>query len=75
MKALALIALIFLPPAPVYSLLLGADSADTVDKIAVVVGDQVILASELANQLQLSAFQSGQRPKTEKEIHLFHCYL
>lgn len=48
-----------------------SDSTDTVDKIAVVVGDQVILASELANQLQLTAFQSGQRPKTEEEVRLF----
>jgi peptidyl-prolyl cis-trans isomerase SurA len=71
MKALAFIALILLRPAPVYSLSIGADSADTVDKIAVIVGDQVILASELANQLQLTSFQSGQRPKTEEEIHLF----
>jgi len=71
MRALALIALILLRPAPVYSLSPGNDSADTVDKIAVVVGDQVILASELANQLQLAAFQGGQRPKTEEEIRLF----
>jgi peptidyl-prolyl cis-trans isomerase SurA len=49
----------------------GADSTNTVDKIAVVVGDQVILASELANQLQLAAFQSGQRPQTEAEIRQF----
>ena len=48
-----------------------SDSSNTIDKIAVVVGDQVILASELANQLQLAAFQSGQRPKTEEEIRLF----
>ena len=49
----------------------GDDSTNTVDKIAVVVGDQVILASELANQLQLAAFQSGQRPQTEAEIRRF----
>lgn len=48
-----------------------SDSSGTVDKIAVVVGDQVILTSELANQLQLTAFQSGQRPKTEEEIRSF----
>jgi peptidyl-prolyl cis-trans isomerase SurA len=48
-----------------------SDSSGTVDKIAVVVGDQVILTSELANQLQLTAFQSGQRPKTEEEVRLF----
>ncbi|MCD6249802.1 MAG: peptidylprolyl isomerase [candidate division Zixibacteria bacterium] len=44
---------------------------DTVDKIAVVVGDEVILASELANQVQLTAFQTGHQPKTEKEIQQF----
>lgn len=71
MKALTIIALILLLPALAYSLPPGTDSTDTVDKIAVVVGDQVILASELANQLQLTAFQSGQRPKTEEEIRLF----
>lgn len=71
MKAPASIALILLWPALAYSLPPGADSTDTVDKIAVVVGDQVILASELANQLQLTAFQGGQRPKTEDEIRLF----
>lgn len=71
MKALTLVALVLLRPALAYSLPPGADSTDTVDKIAVVVGDQVILASELANQLQLTSFQSGQRPKTEEEIRLF----
>ena len=61
--------LLGLMPAQGYSS--DADSTNTVDKIAVVVGDQVILASELANQLQLAAFQSGQRPTTEQEIRLF----
>ncbi len=41
---------------------------DVVDKIIVVVGDRVILASELASQIQLYAFQSGIQPKTEAEI-------
>ena len=45
--------------------------ADTVDKIAVVVGDEVILASELANQVQLTAFQTGHRPQSEEEILQF----
>ena len=44
---------------------------ETVDKIAVVVGDDIILASELANQIQMAAFQSGRRPETEKEIREF----
>ena len=41
---------------------------ETVDKIAAVVGDEIILASELANQIQMVAFQTGKRPKTEEEI-------
>jgi len=41
---------------------------ETVDRIAVVVGDEIILASELANQIQMMAFQTGQRPKNEDEI-------
>jgi peptidyl-prolyl cis-trans isomerase SurA len=41
---------------------------DTVDKIAVVIGDQVILASELANQIQTTAFQTQRQPKTEAEM-------
>ena len=41
---------------------------DVIDKIIVVVGDRVILASELASQIQLYAFQSGIQPKTEAEI-------
>lgn len=50
---------------------LPADSADTVDKIAVVVGDEVILASELANQIQMVAFQTGQRPEGAEQIARF----
>jgi len=49
----------------------AADSGDVVDKIAVVVGDEVILASELSNQIQMVAFQSGQRPKTQEEVVRF----
>lgn len=44
---------------------------ETIDKIAVVVGDEVILASELAGQIQLAAFNTRERPKTEKEIQAF----
>ncbi|MEW5994223.1 MAG: peptidylprolyl isomerase [Candidatus Zixiibacteriota bacterium] len=44
---------------------------ETVDKIIAVVGDQVILASELAGQMQLLALQTGQRPKTEEELKQF----
>jgi peptidyl-prolyl cis-trans isomerase SurA len=71
MRTFVSVALILLGPAAASSASPGVDSTDTVDKIAVVVGDQVILASELANQLQLTAFQTGQRPKTEEEIRLF----
>ncbi|MCP4684188.1 MAG: hypothetical protein GY867_01970 [bacterium] len=44
---------------------------ETVDKVAVVIGDEVILASELASQIQLVAFQTGRRPETEQEIQKF----
>ncbi len=47
------------------------DSADTVDKIAVVVGDEAILTSELANQIQMVAFQTGQRPEKPDEVLKF----
>jgi len=53
--------------------LCGAISAfgaerEVIDRIAVVVGNEVILATELANQVQLAAFQSGSRPETQAEI-------
>jgi len=41
---------------------------EVVDRIVAVVGDQVILASELASQLQLAALQSGKKPKTQDEL-------
>ncbi len=41
---------------------------ETVDKIVAVVGDQVILASELASQLQLAVLQSGRQPRTQQEM-------
>jgi peptidyl-prolyl cis-trans isomerase SurA len=53
------------------ALAVPADSVDTVDKIAVVVGDEVILASELANQIQMVAFQTGTRPEGAKQIAEF----
>lgn len=51
-------------------LLVGSAVAqrETADRIVAVVGDQVILASELANQLQLVALQAGMRPKNEAEL-------
>jgi len=44
---------------------------ETVDKTAVVVGKEIILASELASQMQLVAFQTNRRPTTESEIQKF----
>lgn len=41
---------------------------ETVDQIVAVVGDEVIVASELSNQIQLAVLQSGLRPKTEAEL-------
>jgi len=41
---------------------------ETIDRIVAVVGNEVILASELAAQVQMAAFQSGQRPQTEQEL-------
>ncbi|UCE24485.1 MAG: peptidylprolyl isomerase [Candidatus Zixiibacteriota bacterium] len=41
---------------------------EPVDQIAAVVGDEVILASELANQMQLAALQAGIRPKNQQEL-------
>jgi len=41
---------------------------ETVDKIVAVVGNEVILASELATQVQMYVFQSGQQPKSEEEL-------
>ena len=55
----------------VFMTLTGANTyaqREVVDKIVAVVGDQVILASELANQIQMIAFQSGKQPRTEKEL-------
>ncbi|MEW6412693.1 MAG: peptidylprolyl isomerase [Candidatus Zixiibacteriota bacterium] len=41
---------------------------EVIDRIVAVVGDQVILASELAGQMQLLVLQSGTRPKNQQEI-------
>lgn len=41
---------------------------ETIDRIVAVVGNEVILASELAGQVQMAAFQSGQRPQSEQEL-------
>jgi peptidyl-prolyl cis-trans isomerase SurA len=44
---------------------------EKIDKIVAVVDNDVILASELANQMQMVAFQTGRQPKTEAEIEAF----
>ena len=69
MRALRLLLLVI----AVAIMLTGTLSAqrETVDEIVAVVGDQVILASELANQIQLIALQSGVRPKNEEELKEF----
>jgi len=55
------------------ALLVGAAGSveakrEVVDRIVAVVGDKVILASELANQIQMQVLQSGRQPKTQSEI-------
>ena len=54
--------LLFFGALPAYS------QREPLDRIVVVVGDQVILASELNSQIQLYAFQSGKQPRTEAEL-------
>lgn len=60
--AILVAGLLILTVAPAYSEL------EDVDKIAVIVGPEVILASELAGQIQMHAFQTGRRPQTQAEI-------
>ncbi len=40
---------------------------ETVDKIAVVVGNEIILASEVASSMQRLVLQTGERPKSEED--------
>ncbi len=44
------------------------NNINVLDKIAAIVGDEVILASEVASQVQMIAFQSGNKPVTEDEV-------
>lgn len=46
----------------------SAQVRETVDRIVAVVGREVITASELANQIQMIAFQTRRQPKSEEEI-------
>jgi len=41
---------------------------ETVDRIVAVVGDEIILASELASQIQFTVFQGGEEPKSEEAL-------
>jgi len=41
---------------------------EVVDRIAIVVGDEVILASEISGQIQMYVLQSGVRPQSENEM-------
>lgn len=44
------------------------EERQVIDRIAAVVGDRVILASELAGQLQMLFVQSGQRPRNQDQL-------
>lgn len=59
-----------MPTIAMVAILAGALFAQgqMVDKIVAVVGDEVILASELVSQLQLVTLQSGLRPQTQAEL-------
>lgn len=46
----------------------GWSQRDVVDKIVAIVGDKVILASEVATQTQLMVMQSENKPTTEEEV-------
>ncbi len=41
---------------------------ETIDRIVAIAGSKVILASELASQMQMVAMQTGKRPKNEQEV-------
>ena len=44
---------------------------EAVDRVIAIVGDRVILASELATQVQMIALQTGRHPKDEQELQQF----
>jgi peptidyl-prolyl cis-trans isomerase SurA len=46
----------------------GIDDPKVIDRIAAVVGDRVILASELAQQMQMFFVQSSQRPRNQAQL-------
>lgn len=49
----------------------AAQDREPIDKIVAVAGPDIILASELAQQMQLTALQSNRRPTTPEEIAAF----
>ena len=49
----------------------GRAEREPVDKIIAIVGDQLILASELAGQIQFEALQTGREPRSERELEAF----
>ncbi len=48
-----------------------AQQRQPLDKVVAVVGSDIILASELAGQMQLTALQTGKRPQTEEDVKKF----
>ncbi|MFH1686712.1 MAG: peptidylprolyl isomerase [bacterium] len=50
----------------------GLAQREAVDRIVAVVGDEVILASELGSQVQWYVFQTKQQPQTESELQELH---
>jgi len=49
----------------------GAGAQEPIEKIIAIVGNEPILSSELAAQIQLMAIQQGIRPKNEAEVRQF----
>ena len=41
---------------------------EMLDKVAVVVGEEVILVSEIASQIQMFVLQTGKKPSSEEEL-------
>jgi len=61
--------IIFLAPLLMASL--ESSALEPVERIAAVVGNEPILTSELAAEMQMSAIQRGIRPQTKEEINKF----
>lgn len=48
-----------------------AQDRQPIDRVVAVVGSEIVLASDLAQQMQLTALQTNRRPKTEDELKKF----